>query len=68
VSLLAVNEGFLDDVAVAKVRDFEDALQAYMKQKHRALLDKIMAQPEFNDAVANELREAIKTFKTQYAG
>jgi F-type H+-transporting ATPase subunit alpha len=68
VSLLAVNEGFLDDVAVAKVRDFEDALQAYMKQKHRALLDKIMAQPEFNDAVAGEMREAIKTFKTQYAG
>ncbi len=68
VSLLAVNEGFIDDVAVPKVRDFEDALQAYMKQKHRALLDKIIAQPEFTDAVAAEMREAIKAFKTQFAG
>jgi F-type H+-transporting ATPase subunit alpha len=68
VSLLAVNEGFIDDVAVPKVRDFEDALQAYMKQKHRALLDKITAQPEFTDAVAAEMREAIKAFKTQFAG
>ncbi len=68
VTLFAVNEGLLDDVAVNKVRAFEDGLQAYMKQKHQALLDKINATPEFNDVVAGELREAAKSFKANYIG
>ncbi|BAV35067.1 ATP F0F1 synthase subunit alpha [Sulfuricaulis limicola] len=68
VTLFAVNEGLLDDVAVNKVRAFEDGLQAYMKQKHQALLDRINATPEFNDVVAGELREAAKSFKANYIG
>jgi F-type H+-transporting ATPase subunit alpha len=68
VTLFAVNEGLLDDIAVNKVRAFEDGLQAYMQQKHQALLDKINATPEFTDAVAAELREAVKSFKANYIG
>jgi F-type H+-transporting ATPase subunit alpha len=68
VTLFAVNEGLLDDVPVNKVRAFEDGLQAFMKQKHQALLDKINAAPEFSDAVAAELREAAKSFKANYVG
>jgi F-type H+-transporting ATPase subunit alpha len=68
VTLFAVNEGLLDDIAVNKVRAFEDGLQAYMQQKHQALLDKINATPEFTDAVATELREAGKSFKANYIG
>ncbi|MDH3563627.1 MAG: F0F1 ATP synthase subunit alpha, partial [Gammaproteobacteria bacterium] len=68
LTLFAVNEGFLDDIAVAKVRAFEDGLQAYMRQQHPALLEKINATPEYSDAVATELREAVKTFKANYIG
>jgi F-type H+-transporting ATPase subunit alpha len=68
VTLFAVNEGLLDDVAVNKVRAFEDGLQAYMQQKHQALLDRINTTPEFNDVVAGELREAVKSFKANYIG
>ena len=68
LTLFAVNEGFLDDIAVAKVRAFEDGLQAYMRQQHQALLEKINATPEYSDAVATELREAVKTFKANYIG
>ena len=68
VTLFAVNEGFVDDIAVNKVRAFEDGLQAYMQQKHQGLLDKINATPEFTDAVAAELREAVKAFKANYIG
>ena len=46
LTLFAVNEGFLDDIAVAKVRAFEDGLQAYMRQQHQALLEKSTATPE----------------------
>ena len=68
VTLFAVNEGLIDDIAVNKVRAFEDGLQAYMQQKHQALLDRINATPEFTDAVASELREAVKSFKANYIG
>jgi F-type H+-transporting ATPase subunit alpha len=67
VSLFAVNEGFLDDVPVAKVRAFEDALQDYMAQKQQALLAKINAQPEYSDAIAGELKTAVGEFKKSYS-
>ena len=66
VSLFAVNEGFLDDVDVAKVSAFEDALQAYMKSSHADLLAQINQQPEYTDEVAQKLRQALEDFKTHH--
>ena len=63
VSLFAANEGYLDDVAVNKVVDFEEALQGYMKSSQSALMDKINAETDYNDDIANALHEAIKDFK-----
>ena len=63
VSLFAVNEGFLDEVPVNKIRAFEDALQAYMKSSQAALMDKINATPEYSDDVAKALRQALEDFK-----
>ena len=62
-SLFAVNEGFLDDVDVKKVRAFEDALQSYMKSSQAELLERINANPEYSDDVAAQLRKAIEEFK-----
>jgi F-type H+-transporting ATPase subunit alpha len=67
VSLFAVNEGFLDDVDVAKVRAFEDALQGYMKTTHAKLLEKINKQPEYSDDVAQGLRQALEDFKAHHS-
>ncbi|MEY4195288.1 MAG: hypothetical protein RLZZ226_1656 [Pseudomonadota bacterium] len=66
VSLFAANEGFVDDIAVNKVRDFEDALQAYMKSEQAALMDKINATGDYNDEIQAALREALKTFKATH--
>lgn len=66
VSLLAANDGFLDDVDMKKIRDFEAALHAYMKSNHAALLDRINKTGDWNDEVANGLRDAIKKFKTTH--
>ena len=66
VSLLAANDGFLDDIDLKKIRDFESALHAYMKSNHAALLDRINKTGEWNDEVANGLRDAIKKFKTTH--
>jgi F-type H+-transporting ATPase subunit alpha len=63
VSLFAVNEGYLDDVELKKVRAFEDALQAYMKSQHADLLETIDRNPEYTQEVEQRLRAAIETFK-----
>ncbi len=64
VSLFAANEGFLDDLEVAKVVDFEAALLSHMNSQHKALMDKINASGDFNDDIAGELRTAIESFKS----
>jgi len=63
VSLFAANEGYLDDVDVKKVVDFERALQSYMKSAQSALLEKINQTADYNDDIQQALHAALKDFK-----
>jgi F-type H+-transporting ATPase subunit alpha len=65
-SLFAANEGYLDDVAVNKVVDFEASLHAYMKSNQKALSDQINDKADYNDQVAQSLHDAIKDFKANH--
>ncbi len=66
VSLFAANEGYLDDIPVNKIRDFEDALQDFMRSEYAELLAKINETCDYNDEIANALNEAIKKFKSTH--
>ena len=63
VSLFAANMGYLDDVDVHKVVDFEQALLSYMKSAQGALLEKIDTKGDYNDEIEQGLHQAIKDFK-----
>ena len=63
VSLFAANEGFLDDVPVNKVKDFEDGLQNYMKSEHADLMEKINATGDYNDEIQAALHAAVTKYK-----
>jgi F-type H+-transporting ATPase subunit alpha len=63
LTLYAVNSGYMDDVEVKKVLAFEAALQAYIKDKHKALLDAINASGEMSGDNEAELKSAIESFK-----
>ncbi len=63
VSLFAANQGFLDDVEVNKVVDFEAALQGYMKSEQADLMNKINESGDYNDEIENALRAALEKFK-----
>ena len=65
-SLFAVNEGFLDDVDVKKVRAFEDALQSHLKSQHGPLIESINQKPEYSDELAAQLRKVITDFKAHH--
>ena len=45
LSIYAVNNGYMDQVALNKVVAFENALQAFAKTSHKADLDAINAEP-----------------------
>ena len=66
VSLFAVNEGYIDDVEIKKVVDFEAALLSYMRSSHADLLKQINDNPVYDDAVESGLRKAVEDFKATH--
>ena len=67
LSLFAANEGYVDDVEVAKVVDFEAALHSYMNTEHAELMEKVNKTPEYTDEVQKAFHEALKDFKANHA-
>ena len=63
-SLLAANKGYLDDVEVNKVVDFEEAMQAYLKSNEAELLDEINRTGDFNEEIEAKMIAAIEKFKS----
>ena len=64
VSLFAANEGFLEDIELNKVLDFEDALLSYMNSEHGDLLSNINETGDYNDDIESQFRSALEKFKS----
>jgi F-type H+-transporting ATPase subunit alpha len=63
LTLFAVNNGYMDGLDVNKVLPFEAALQAYIKDKHKDLLDAVNASGEMTGDQEGTLKSAIGSFK-----
>ncbi|MGO2415326.1 MULTISPECIES: F0F1 ATP synthase subunit alpha [Cobetia] len=63
ISLFAANEGYLNDVDVSKVLDFEKALLDFMRSEHADLLDKINQSGGYDDEIKNGLKAGVEKFK-----
>jgi F-type H+-transporting ATPase subunit alpha len=63
VSLYAVNEGYIDDVPVGKILDFERALHAFMHANHGELMTKLGASGDWNDQIEGTFKTALAEFK-----
>ena len=64
VSLFAANEGFLEDIDLNKVLDFESALLAYMNSEHGELLSRINETGDYDDEIESSFRDALEKFKS----
>jgi len=62
-SLYALNEGYMNDIEVNKVLDFEAAMWAYVKSNNADLVAKIDEAGDYNDDIAAEIKSAIDAFK-----
>jgi F-type H+/Na+-transporting ATPase subunit alpha len=66
VVLWTVQNNFLDDVAVDKVKDFQAKLTDFFTTRKTDLLAKIRNEKAISDAIAAELKTAVAEFKQTY--
>ncbi len=64
VVLYAANEGFLQDVEVEKVLDFEAALISYMNSQHTDFMNEVNAEGAYSDDVVERMHKAVEAFKS----
>ena len=66
VVLWTVQNNFLDDVPVDKVKDFQAKLTDYLTTRKADLLAKIRSEKAISDALAADLKAAVTEFKPTY--
>ena len=67
LSLFAVNEGFIDEVPVEKVVDYEAALHDFAHANNQSDLDAINKSGDYNDDVAATLKGICEAFAAKGA-
>jgi F-type H+-transporting ATPase subunit alpha len=64
VLLYAGNEGYLQDVEVTKIGDFESALLSYMRAEYAEVMQQIEADGDWNDEREAAFKSALEAFKS----
>ncbi|MFO1513890.1 MAG: F0F1 ATP synthase subunit alpha [Verrucomicrobiota bacterium] len=64
--LWAVQNNFVDDVAVENVKDFQGKLTDFLTTRKAELLTKIRNEKAISEALAGELKTAVTEFKQTY--
>jgi len=64
--LWAMQNGFLDDVPVEKVKDWQSKLTQFLVDRKAALLERVRKEGTISDALAAELKAAATEFKQTY--
>ena len=67
ISLFAADRGYLDDVEVSKIVDFEAALHAYVRSNHGALMEQINTSGDYSDEIEAGMKKAVEDFKANGA-
>jgi F-type H+-transporting ATPase subunit alpha len=66
VVLWAGQNGFVDDVPVGKVKDFQHKLADFLTTRKTELMTRIAKEKELKDATVNDLKAAVTEFKQTY--
>jgi F-type H+-transporting ATPase subunit alpha len=66
VSIFAVTQGFLDEVAVDKVKAYEDQLQSVFESRYADILRDISEKKNLDPELKGRLATALKDFTAQF--
>jgi F-type H+/Na+-transporting ATPase subunit alpha len=64
--LWTVQNGLMDDVAVEKIKDFQNKLSDYLASRKEGLVTRIRQEKALSDDLAGELKNAVTEFKQTY--
>jgi F-type H+-transporting ATPase subunit alpha len=63
ISIFAGVNGFIDNVPVNKIREFEQDLHAFVKEKHATIRDEVKTKKKIDDQFGAQLKKIITEFK-----
>ena len=63
ISIYAGVNGFIDNVPVNKIRQFEKDLIDYLKEKHTTIRDEVKSKKKIDDEFGGQLKQIITEFK-----
>ena len=66
ISIWAVTNGFMDDLPVEKVGEFEAGLIDHVRNRHSGIAEKIVESGKLEEDLENELRKAVEEFKDSF--
>ncbi len=66
VLIFAGTKGYLDDVAVSKIKDFEDGIYPFMEAKYPDIFEQIRSKKALDADLEEKLAKAINEFKSSH--
>ena len=63
LSLFAADRGYMSDVEVEKILDFEEALHGYLSSEKSDLEDQINSTGDWNDDIEAQFKDLVEDFK-----
>ncbi len=64
--MFAAEKGFLDDLPLNRIAEFENGLRTSMRANHQDLIDKINQSGDYNDDIAAVFKKIVETFKNTF--
>ena len=62
--IFALTHGFLDDIPISGIKDFEKGFISYMHRYQEEILDKLSQKKDIDEELHRDLEDAIKDFKS----
>jgi len=62
--IFALTHGFLDDIPISGIKDFEKGFISYMHRYQEGILDKLSQKKDIDEELHRDLEDAIKDFKS----
>lgn len=66
VLIFAGAKGFLDDIAVSKIKEFEDGIYLFIESKHPDIFEQIRSKKALDSELEEKLAKAINEFKANH--
>ena len=63
VSIFAGVNGLIDNIPVNKIREFEQDLLAYIKEKYPKIREEVVAKKKIDEEFGGQLKQIITEFK-----